>query len=88
MVEWFGAPNREIIKSEIMETILIHFKHKKENLLVFGRIPIFGSRVIIENHIFTSGATNILYINHLPHKIMLKMLCLYLLGQNCLHLTF
>jgi len=28
LVEWFGAPNGEIIKSEIMETILIHFKHK------------------------------------------------------------
>ena len=52
----FGAPNGEIIKSEIMETIFIHFKHKiKRKFVGFGRIPSFGSLVIIEKHISTRG---------------------------------
>ena len=47
----------ELIKSEKYEIVQIHFKHKmKENWLVFGRIPMFGSGVIIDNTIFTSGA--------------------------------
>jgi len=68
LVKWFGAPNGEIIKSEIMETVLIHFKHKiKKRGLVFGRIPIFGSLVIIEK--LSNGNKKI----HQPESVILTI---------------
>jgi len=51
-----------------MATVLIHFKHKiKRKFVSFGRIPIFGSLVIIEKHISTrccATRENMIFYDH------------------------